>query len=67
MKLRTVCIALFAVFCCFAMSHTSKAASGYSIVVHVPFSDTVEGYSETTLTYDEAYYYNAIVDGFLFD
>jgi hypothetical protein len=65
MKHRTIFMLLVVIVCFVAAARRTEAARGLSVTSHD--STFVYGYSETSLTYFEAYYYNAVVDGYLFD
>lgn len=63
-KLRAL---LFTALCCLALSQRTEAATGYSDLNHNELFNTVDGYSETQLSFPESYYYNAVVDAYLYD
>lgn len=66
MRTHLLC-SLLLIVCGFVMSPRVEAASGLSLATYSESSGLVNGYSETLLTYDEAYYYDAMVDAYLFD
>lgn len=62
-----LCVLFFAFLCYFAVPQQASAATGYSDLNYNEFLNTVDGYSETQLSFSEAYYYDAIVYGYIYD
>jgi hypothetical protein len=65
MRASTLCTILLAALCFFALPQRAEAARGVSIISYDSFY--VYGYSETSLTYTEAYYYDAAVSSAMYD
>ncbi len=67
MRTPQLCVLFFAILCCLALSQRAEAATGLSDLNYNELLNTADGYSETQLTFYEAYYYDAVVDAYLYD